>query len=51
MAECSLNIGINKVILVNKRAKRFFIKNIQDGNIEKIEKQIKKGTVKILHRS
>lgn len=41
---------VKYVVLVNKHAKRFFLQNLKDGRMDKIQKQIDRGTVKFIPR-
>lgn len=46
--ECDHSPKIKHVLLVKNRAKRFLIKNLVDGRIDKVQEQINRGTVKVL---
>lgn len=45
---CDYSPKIKHVLLVKKKAKRFLIKNLVDGRIDKVQEQINRGTVKVL---
>lgn len=47
MAKCKARLKVAGLVLVNKKSMRHFKRFVEEGNMEKINKQIKEGKVRI----